>query len=450
MSYELFIASRYLNPKGRLSPALTLGLITTLIILSPIFFLLFLFLFLAIFAKGKHPFVPIITFISIAGVMAGVMALIIVLSVMTGFEEELKDKILGTNSHIVLLNHNGAIEDYRRLGEEAESIPGVEAASPFIFNQVMLTSDYNVAGVAVRGVDPETVGKVTNLDNYLVEGSLAEMNRPQEEEEEEPSYPGIIIGRESSRNLWAFYGDVLNVVSPLGTMTPFGMQPRVKRFRVAGIFESGMYEYDSSLAYISIPEAQRFFNMGNNVTGIELKTTDLNRADKIAAVIQEKLDYPYYTRDWKEMNRNIFSALKLEKTTMFIILLIITIVASLTIISTLIMTVMEKNREIAILKSMGATAKGIMKIFIFDGLVIGIIGTILGLIDGYLWCFLLDRYQFIHLPGDVYYLTTLPVEMKPLYFLGVSFAAIVISLLATLYPSWQASQLPPVEAIRYE
>ena len=233
-------------------------------------------------------------------------------------------------------------------------------------------------------------------------------------------------------------------------MTPFGMQPRIKRFQVAGIFEAGMYEYDSSLAYISITEAQRFFNMGSTVTGIELKTTDLNKADEIAAKIQQKLDYPYYTRDWKEMNRNIFSALKLEKRAMFVILLIITMVASLTIISTLIMMVMEKNREIAILKSMGATARSIMKIFIFDGLTIGITGTILGLIDGYLWCFLLDRYQFIHLPGDIYYLTTLPVETKPLYFLVVSLAAIGISFLATLYPSWQASQLTPVEAIRYE
>lgn len=450
MSYELFIASRYLNPKGKLSPALTLGLIVTLIILSPFLFLPFLFLFLAVFSKRKQHFIPIITFISIAGVMAGVMALIVVLSVMTGFEEELKNKILGTNSHIVVLNHNGAIEDYRRLSEETERFPGVEAASPFIFNQVMLTSDYNVAGVAIRGVDPETVGKVTLLDNYLVEGSLSELNQPWREDADTPTYPGIIIGKEASRNLWTFYGDLLNVVSPLGTMTPFGMQPRIKRFQVAGIFEAGMYEYDSSLAYISITEAQRFFNMGDTITGIELKTTDLNKADEIAAGIQHKLDYPYYTRDWKEMNRNIFSALKLEKRAMSVILLIIIMVASLTIISTLIMMVMEKNREIAILKSMGATAKSIMKIFIYNGLVIGITGTILGLIDGYLWCFLLDRYQFIHLPGDIYYLTTLPVETKPLYFLVVSLAAIGISFLATLYPSWQASQLTPVEAIRYE
>ncbi|UCD86071.1 MAG: lipoprotein-releasing ABC transporter permease subunit [Deltaproteobacteria bacterium] len=410
----------------------------------------FLFLFLAVFSKKKHPFIPIITFISIAGVMAGVMALIVVLSVMTGFEEELKSKILGTNSHIVVLNHNGAIEDYRHLLEVSERFPGVEAASPFIFNQVMLTSDYNVTGVAIRGVDPATVGKVTMLGKYLVEGNISELNRPQEEKGGNPSYPGIIIGREASRSLWAFYGDQLNVVSPLGTMTPFGMQPRLKRFQVVGIFDSGMYEYDSSLAYISLVEAQRFFNMGDTVTGIELNTTDINKADKIAAQIQQELDYPYYARDWKEMNRNIFSALKLEKRTMFVILLIITMVASLTIVSTLIMMVMEKNREIAILKSMGATARSIMKIFITDGFVIGITGTILGLIDGYLWCFLLDRYQFIHLPGDVYYLTTLPVEMKPLYFLLVSLAAIGISFLATLYPSWQASQLTPVEAIRYE
>jgi lipoprotein-releasing system permease protein len=224
----------------------------------------------------------------------------------------------------------------------------------------------------------------------------------------------------------------------------------MKKFRVAGIFDSGMFEYDTGLAFISLKNAQNFFNMGDKVTGIEIKVDDIYRADKIAQDIQKLLGIPYWVRDWMVMNKTLFSALKLEKVVMFVILTLIVLVAAFNIISTLIMVVMEKGKDIAILKSMGATKKSIMKIFMLEGLIIGLTGTIIGVIGGYLVCHLLETYHFIKLPSDVYYLDTLPVKMKVGDFLGVAFAAITISFLATLYPSWNAARLNPVEAIRYE
>ena len=229
-----------------------------------------------------------------------------------------------------------------------------------------------------------------------------------------------------------------------------GTAPKVEKFRVVGIFNTGMYEYDSSLALISIPAAQRFFNMTDMVTGIEIKVDDIYAADSVADKIHTMLGFPYWTRDWMEMNKNLFSALKLEKFGMFVILILIIVVAAFNIIGTLIMMVMEKGRDIAILKSMGATDRSIMKIFIMEGLIIGIAGTIIGCIGGYTLCELLDKYHFIKLPSDVYQLDTLPVKMNPLDFIYISLSAIVISFIATIYPSWNASRLDPAEALRYE
>jgi lipoprotein-releasing system permease protein len=223
----------------------------------------------------------------------------------------------------------------------------------------------------------------------------------------------------------------------------------MKRFKVAGLFTSGMYEYDGSLAYVALPEAQRLLRMGGAVTGIELRVDDIYRAGKIGRSISDALGFPYWTRDWMQMNRNLFSALKLEKTVMFIILVLIVLVAAFNIASTLIMMVMEKTRDIAILKTMGATNKSIRRIFVFNGMIIGAVGTALGVALGFLACFLLDRYKFIELPGDVYYITTLPVRLEFLDAALIAVAALVICFLATLYPARQAARMDPVEAIRY-
>lgn len=418
-------------------------------------------------ARRKQAFISLITWISIGGVMVGVMTLLIVLAVMSGFEEDLRGKILGTNSHIVILEPtNSGIEDYSAVIKKVEAIDRVVSAAPFIYSQVMLTSDTNVSGVVIRGIDPELEGKVTSLVENLKEGDIkllgasfspdgnsaivAQPLTPDGNKAMIGSEGGIVLGKELARNLGTFRGQEITVISPLGNMTPMGMIPRMKKFKVVGIFESGMFEYDTSLAFISLENAQRFFNMGNRVTGIEVKIDDIYRADKVAQNIQKVLGFPYWTRDWMQMNKSLFSALKLEKIVMFIILVLIILVAAFNIISTLIMVVMEKGKDIAILKSMGATRRSVMKIFMVEGAVIGIVGTILGCLGGWLVCQLLDTYQFIKLPGDVYYLDTLPVKMELFDFVSVALSAVGITLLATFYPSWNAARMNPVEAIRYE
>jgi lipoprotein-releasing system permease protein len=262
--------------------------------------------------------------------------------------------------------------------------------------------------------------------------------------------PGIMIGRELSRQVGAQPGNVLTVVSPQGKLTPLGRSPNSRKYRVTAIFDSGMYEYDSSMVYVSLKEAQDFLGLDTRVTGIEVKVREVYESDRIGAAVEKELGYPYWTKDWKVMNRSLFSALRLEKITMFVILTMIVLVGALNIISTLIMVVMEKTRDVAILRAMGASARNIMTVFMFQGLLVGVTGTLAGLASGLGICHLLARYKFIKLPSDVYYISTLPVkvEMSDVFF--VTLAAVVISFLATLYPSWRASRLNPVEALRYE
>ncbi|GFO54196.1 ABC transporter permease [Geomonas sp. Red276] len=403
-------------------------------------------------AKRKSTFISLITLISVAGVALGVMALIIVLAVMTGFEEDLKDKILGTNAHIVILNSEGPMEDYQKLLKKVESMDGVVAATPFIYNQVMLSSGKNVSGVVLRGIEVPTDAKVTNLHKSMVEGSLSALD------DMTAKTPGLVIGKELAKNLGLFVGDSIDVISPMGNITPLGMMPKMRRFKVVGIFNTGMFEYDSTLAYVSLGEAQQFLGIGDVVTGIQLRVRDVYKTGQLSARIDQELGPPYHARDWMQMNKNILFALKTEKSVMFIILTLIVLVAAFGIASTLFMVVMEKTRDIAILKSMGATSRSIMRIFIFEGVIIGVLGTAIGVLGGLLVALNLEPIVtviqkvtgFELFSKDIYYLDHFPSKVIPSDVLLISVTAIVISFVATLYPSWAASRMAPAEALRYE
>ena len=403
-------------------------------------------------AKRKQTFISIITVISIVGVWLGVTAMIIVLSVMSGFEKTIKEKILGTQAHLVVLKTGQqGMDHYAEVVKRVEEVKGVVSAAPFIFNQVMLSSESNVTGGVIKGIDPDRVGKVTELAHNMKAGRLQDLKGESEA-------PGIILGVELAKNLGVSLNDAIQVVSPLGTLMPMGMMPKMKRFSVVGIFYSGMFEYDNTMAYISIETAQKFFGMGAHVTGIEIKTSDIYKVKEIGKEIRKKLGFPFWTKDWMEMNRNLFSALKLERIMMFILLVLIVLVAAFNIISTLIMVVMEKYKDIAILKSMGAPSRGILKIFVIEGLVVGVVGTILGTISGLVIALNLSEIQgllerllgFKIMASDVYYIDKLPSQVNPVDITLIVMTAILISLLATLYPSWRASKLDPAEALRYE
>ncbi|MGB6289783.1 MAG: lipoprotein-releasing ABC transporter permease subunit [Desulfobulbales bacterium] len=408
-------------------------------------------------ARRRQGFISLISIISVAGVTVGVMALIVVLAVMTGFTDSLREKILGINSHIVIQRLGRGITDYRKVSAMVLQTKGVLAATPYTYSQTMLSVPDASSGVVVRGIDPATANNVLSLSNQLVEGSVDALNDEKQETDASStsssaprSLPGIILGKEIARSLRVDMGDNIRLFSPSGPLTPMGVIPKIKTCRVVGIFDTGMYEYDSSLAYVSLTTAQDFLELDEAVHGLELKVDDIYKASAIAKELEKKLGFGYVVKDWISMNKNLFSALKLEKTAMFIVLALIVLVAAFNIISTLIMVVMSKGKDIAILKSMGATSKGIMKIFIYEGLVIGLTGTVLGVIGGLALCEVLSRYQFIKLPSDVYPITTLPVKILPMDVTLVAVSAALITLLATIYPSWKASKIDPAVALRYE
>lgn len=394
-------------------------------------------------SKKKRRSISFNTLISIGGVAVGVMTLLVVLSVMSGFHEDLQKKILGVNAHIVLLNYKGSTDNSEEVIQRLKPIDDIVSVSPFILGQVMVSAGNKGQGVYLRGINSGSESTTTDIADYIKEGSLKDLEVTE-------GLPGIVIGKELARRLDIFMGDPVNILSPSGDIGPLGMLPRVRKFRVAGIFEVGMFEYDSNLVLTAMKPAQEFFGLKDAVTGFEVRTKDIYKAGELRDRIQKLLGFPYYAKDWMQMNKNLFSALKLEKFAMFVILTLIILVASFNIVSTLIMNVIEKEREIAILKAMGATNKGIMAIFIMQGFLIGLIGTGLGLTGGYVLSYILNTYQIIKLPADVYYLSHLPVKIKPLDFAVVSLSAILISFLSTIYPAWQAAKLNPVEPLRYE
>ena len=398
-------------------------------------------------AKRKHGFISIISLISIAGVMVGVMALIVVLAVMTGFTSEFRDKILGINSQVVVQNYTGDITNYEEVAAKVRTVKGVTGVTPYLYSQAMITSGEGGTGAVLRGLDPATAQGVLSLEKHLRKGKIADLAAGPSNGARRP--PGIILGKELAAQLHVSMHDRVRLISASGPLTPMGVLPKFFTCQVVGIFETGMYEYDSALAYVSLATAQQFFDLPGAVHGLEVKTRNLNEAGQVAKRIEQVLGPNFFAKDWMRMNRNIFSALALEKTALSVIMALVVMVAAFNIVSTLIMVVMEKNKDIAILKSMGATSGSIMRIFIYEGLVIGLAGTFLGVLGGLGLCAILSRYQFIKLP-DVYPVSTLPVLVLPSDVILIALSAMVITLVATLYPSWQAAKVDPAVALRYE
>jgi len=396
-------------------------------------------------ARRKQAFISIISLISILGVALGVASLIVVLGVMNGFSQNLRDKILGVNAHVIVSSFQGGIANYNKLSRKISSLSEVKGITPFIYTEVMLSTQGGVKGVVLRGIDPDVAGQVLSLAQDMRKGKLEDLNN-------QGPFPGIIIGHELASRLGLVIGSKVNLLSPTGKKSAAGFSPKIEIFEVRGIFKTGMYEYDSSLAYTTISACQKMLGFKKDlVTGLEIRLRDVYKAEVIGQKIQELLGgYPFYVRNWMEMNQNLFSALKLEKTAMGVILIMIVLVGSFSIITTLVMLVMEKTKDIAIMMSMGATTAMIRRIFMFQGLIIGLIGTSLGYILGLSISLLLKKYQFIKLPADVYYLDHLPVLLEWPDMIVIGLVAMLLCFLATIYPARQAARLKPSEALRYE
>ncbi|KPK40514.1 MAG: hypothetical protein AMJ78_07130 [Omnitrophica WOR_2 bacterium SM23_29] len=381
-------------------------------------------------AKRKEKFISIISLISILGIAVGVCALIIVIGVMAGFDNDLRDKIVGTNSHLVIEKEGGIEDPYAVIGR-IKGFPHVIAASPFLNGQVLIVFGNQTNGIILRGIIPNEEIKVTRIGEYIKKGSIKNLKGE-----------GIAIGSELANRFNLDIADAVPIISPF--------DGKIRYFKVVGIFNSGMYDYDLNLAFVELRKAQELYGMGTKVGGVGVKIDDVYLAKDLKMRIQRELGFPYWVRSWMDLNRSLFSALKLEKLAMFIILSLIIIVACFNIISTLIMVVMEKTKDIGILKSIGATNRSIMAIFTLEGLLIGAIGTILGVVSGLGLSYLLEKYQFIQLPRDIYYIDRFPVDVQFGDTVAIVFAALVISLLSCIYPAWQASRLNPVDALRYE
>jgi len=395
-------------------------------------------------ARHKQRFISLISLISVAGITMGVMALIVVLAVYSGFTNGLRDQILGINSHIIVQRLGGIMPEYTLTRDRIMTVSDVTGATPYLYAQTLLSGPRGGTGVVLRGIDPATARGVIALPEQMIEGSVEGLIQ-----DKDARIPNIILGIAMAADLHVSVGDKIRLISPSGPLTPMGVIPRIKTCRVSGIFESGMYEYDSTIAYMHIPAVQNFLESGDVAHGIEVtvKEKELNRADRVGKRIVELLGGGFVAKDWMSMNRNLFAAFKLEKIGMFICVALIILVAALNIISALIMVVMEKEKDIAILKSMGTTSKSIMKIFFNQGLIIGLSGTFLGVVGGLGLCELLSRYKFIELPSNVYPMNTLPIKVLPMDVTIIAVSAIVITLSATIYPSWKASQVKPAEVL---
>ncbi len=410
MSWELFISGRYLR------------------------------------SRRREVFVSMITAISVGGVMVGVMALIVVIAVMTGFTSDLKDRILSVTPHVSVFRMGGEFTEWHGVLAELSGMEGVQSAAPFVQGQVMIRGAHGSSGCVLNGVEPSLEKGENGMARLVTEGSLDDLAPA----EGSTRPPGVILGAELARTLALVTGDPVYLISPQGTLSPLGPMPAMRRLVVVGILESGMYDYDAAFCWADLSTAQGILRMKDAVSGIRLALSDVYLARKTADEISTKLGYPFWARDWIRANQNLFAALKLEKVTMFIILTLIVLVAAFNIAATLIMMVTQRRKDIAILKTMGATAASIRKIFVANGMVIGLVGTALGMGLGATLCAILDRYPFIKLDPNVYYISTLPVRLEALDVAAIAVSALAICFLATLYPAWKAARLDPVEALRYE
>ncbi|MFO7713002.1 lipoprotein-releasing ABC transporter permease subunit [Desulfosarcina sp.] len=397
-------------------------------------------------SRQKQAFISLITFLATAGIAVGVMALIVVIAVMTGFESELQNRILGIESHVLVMRYGESVADIAATVDKVESIDGVQSAAPFIYSQVMLRSSHGVTGAVLKALDPSRPGPPIFVAKTL---SLSDALAGAAPDDAAGKAPGLILGQVTAEKLKVTVGDPIYLISPLGKGSAGNQMPTVMRFSVSGIFQTGMNEYDGAMSFIRLDVAQHLLQMPGQASGLEVRVADIYRAKQIADAIVGRLGFPFWARDWMQMNRNLFSMLRLQKTVMFIILTLIVLVAAFNIASALIMMVMEKTKDIAILKTMGATNRHIRRIFVFKGLVIGCLGTAVGGILGFILCAILKRYPFIKLPGDVYFLTTLPVSLRAVDVATIGLSTVVICFVATLYPAASASTLDPVDGLRY-
>jgi lipoprotein-releasing system permease protein len=400
-------------------------------------------------AKKRNHFISFISMISMLGIALGVAALIIVLSVMNGFQKEIRARILGVTPHLQVNTGSGGIADWQAIERIVETHPKVKASAPFITGQGMLSQNENVQGVMVRGILPEAEDRLTQLSDKMKTGKLENLQAGEF---------GIVLGVDLARSLGARVGESILLITPQGQITPAGMVPRLKQFHVVGIFEIGMSPYDNALALIHMDDAQKLYRMGETVSGISARLDDLDQARSVAAEIDTNLPHNLYTTDWTRQNANYFSAVQMEKKMMFIILSLIVAVAAFNIVSTLVMAVTDKQADIAILRTLGASPISIMKIFMVQGVIIGLTGMLIGVISGILIAlnigtivpFIESLFGVQFLAKDVYFISELPSDLQRSDVLVVSVFSFVISILATLYPSWRAAQTQPAEALRYE
>jgi lipoprotein-releasing system permease protein len=405
MNYELFIASRYLK------------------------------------AKRKQAFISVITFISTLGIAIGVMALVIALALITGFQEDVQDKILGATSHIMVSDLSGeGLSGYQDLVAKVRGINGVQVVSPIIYDMVLVNGPYKSKGGMLKGIDFDLEKENSPWLAGLEQGSLPS-DSPRE---------GILLGKELAFSIGASVGDVVTVLTSSSRLSPLGLIPKTKRFQVSGLFSTGLYEFDSTTALISLRSAQKFFGLEDKINHLQVKIADIFRAPEVAEEMRLALPPTTYVTTWMELNRSLFSALKLEKNIMFLTITLIVIVAALNIIATLILMVMEKTRDIGVLMAIGATSRSIRKVFFLQGSMIGIIGTTAGVALGLLCCWLANTFQLIKVPVDIYQITYVPFHIKAVDLLLIIGVSLSISLLSTLFPSHRASRVDPVVALKYE
>ncbi len=384
----------------------------------------------------NHRFFSLSASIAIGGIFVGVSALLITLSIMNGFQNELRRRILGGTPHIIIRRFfNEPLFEYREIMEKLENFHFIKAKAPFIITKSLVRNRKNVDGVIIKGVDLELEKGITEVSRHIVDGVFDLKD-------------GCLIGVELARSLKAGVGDTLIITSPF--VEQLGLLPRSKRVILKGIFDLGMYDYNATILYMNIRDVQALFEMGNAVSGIELRVDDVYKTPHYSKIIERGIGYPYRVQDWIETNHSVFAALKLEKIVTFIVLTLIVVVAGFNIVGMLVNIVKKKVKEIGILRSFGFTTNQIMRIFIYLGTIMGFIGTILGVAFSFLACLLLNQYRFVNLPGDVYFIQTLPVEMSPVDFISVAGSAIIISFLATIYPATRAARLVTVEALRNE